>query len=236
MDKAKIIVFASGTKDGGGSGFENLVAATHLRPDSAEATTGKQGSGEASKKPTLDADIVAVVSNHEHGGVRERAERLGVPFVYFPGSYDAERYQKIIRETGAEWNALSGWLKLVRGLDPQTTFNIHPGLLSQLDHRFGGSGMFGHRVHEAVKLALDAGEITESGFTMHFVTEEMDRGPAFFEHHVPLKHGMSADDIAKAVNKAEHEWQPKVTNMVVHGEIRWDGKDPATLVVPPDIK
>ena len=67
---------------------------------------------------------------------------------------------------------------------------------------------------------------------MHFVTEEHDRGPAFFEKRVPLKQGMTVEEIAKKVNAAEHEWQPKITNMVVHGEIRWDGKNPDSLVVP----
>jgi phosphoribosylglycinamide formyltransferase-1 len=212
MSKPKIIVFASGTADGGGSGFENLIAAM--------------------KTGTLDADIVAVVSNHEHGGVAQRAQRFGIPFVYFAGPYDAEHYRKIVADSGAQWIALSGWLKLVQGLDPQKTFNIHPALLSQLGGRFGGRGMYGHHIHEAVKAALDAREITESGFTMHFVTDEIDRGPAFFEHRVPLRAGMSADEIAKAVNAAEHEWQPKITNMVAQGEIRWDGKDPESLISP----
>ena len=194
----------------------------------------------ASKGRVLDADIIAVVSNFEHGSVRERADKLGVPFVYFPGPYDAEHYSSILQKTAIEkdelWVALSGWFKLVHGLDPQKTFNIHPALLSQLGGRFGGKGMYGNRIHEAVKAAFDAGEISESGFTMHFVTDELDRGPAFFEHSVPLHKGMTPDEIAKAVNKAEHEWQPKITNMVVQGEIHWDGKDPATLVVPANIK
>ena len=69
---------------------------------------------------------------------------------------------------------------------------------------------------------------------MHFVTDEMDRGPVFFEHRLPLKKGVSAEEIEKAVRQAEHEWQPKLTNMVVHGEISWDGKDPASLKVPPN--
>lgn len=231
MGKPRLIIFASGKRSGGGSGFENLVSS-----------------------PELDADIVAAVSNHERGGVHERAMRLGIPFAYFnPPEHSyilknvriscgsvAEAYRDIVEKTGAEWVALSGWLRQVSGLDPRRTFNIHPALLSQLDHsstllrasRFGGRGMYGHHIHEAVKAALDAGEITESGLTMHFVTDEMDRGPAFFEHRVPLTQGMTADDIAKAVNKAEHEWQPKITNMVVHGEIRWDGKSPASLTTP----
>jgi len=219
MTQPKLIIFASGTKDSGGSGFENLVTAT--------------------RKGTLDAEIVAVVSNHERGGVRERADRLGVPFIYFNPSqhpdipkYVSVSYRDIVEKSGAEWVALSGWLKHVSGLDPAKTINIHPALLSFDDGRFGGKGMHGNHIHEAVKEALDAGEITESGFTMHFVTEEHDRGPAFFEYRVPITKGMSAAEIAKKVNKAEHEWQPKLTNMIVHGDIHWDGKDPETLVVP----
>ncbi len=216
MTKSRLVIFSSGTKDGGGSGFENLV--------------------HAAQRGELDADIVAVVSNHEHGGVRERAERLGIPFIYFPGPYDAEHYSSILQKTAIEkselWVALSGWLKHVHGLDPARTFNIHPALLSQFDGRFGGDGMYGHRIHEAVKAALDAGELAESGFTMHFVTDEYDRGPAFFEYRIPLRRGMTADDIGKAVNIEEHRFQPHITNMVVHGEIRWDGKDPETLIVP----
>ncbi|OGG49205.1 hypothetical protein A3C18_02180 [Candidatus Kaiserbacteria bacterium RIFCSPHIGHO2_02_FULL_54_11b] len=210
MSKPKLIVFASGTaEDKGGSGFENLVAAT--------------------KTGVLDADIVAVISNHEHGSVHERADRLGIPFVFFGPDSD---YAKIVADSGAEWVALSGWLKIAKGLDPQKTFNIHPALLSQLDGRFGGHGMYGSRIHEAVAEAFARGEITESGFTMHFVTDELDRGPAFFERRVPLLAGMSPEEIAKAVNVAEHQWQPKITNMVVHGKIRWDGKDSNSLVVP----
>ena len=209
MDRPKLVVFASGTKEGGGSGFENLATSS-----------------------ALDAEFVAVVSNHEHGGVRQRAERLGIPFIYFPGPYDATHYKHNIQAPHAEWVALSGWLKKVEGLDPQKTFNIHPALLS-FDHgRFGGKGMYGLSIHEAVKKALDSGEVTDSGFSMHFVTGEYDRGPVFFEMPVPLSKGMTAEAIQQAVNKVEHQWQPTITNMVVHQDIRWDGKDPHSLVVP----
>ena len=208
--KPKLIVFASGTKDGGGSGFENLVNAT--------------------KTGELDAEIVGVVSNNENGGVRERATRLGVPFIYFPGPYNAEHYQKVVSDAGAEWVALSGWFKLVQGLDPRKTVNIHPMLFSSGD-RFRGKGMYGRHIHEAVKAALDAGEITGSGFTMHFVTDEMDGGPVILEHPIPLSKDMSVDEIEDAVKKSEFEWQPKILNKIVHGEISWDGKDPASLKI-----
>ena len=219
MARPKIVVFASGSKDGGGSGFENLV--------------------HHSRGGDLEADIVAVVSNHESGGVRERADRLGVPFIYFNPTEHSHilknvrmSYADIIEQVGAGWVALSGWLKKVEGLDPAKTFNIHPALLSFDNGRFGGPDLYGHHVHEAVKAALDKGDITESGVTMHFVTDEYDRGPIFFEYRIALSKSMTPDDIAQAVNVEEHRWQPKITNMVVHGEISWDGKNPASLTAP----
>lgn len=218
--RPKIIVFASGTARSGGSGFENLAA--HSRD---------------AKRGELDADIVAVASNHERGGVWERARRLGVPFIYFPAPWTADAYARVVRESGADWVALSGWLKYVCGLDPQYTFNIHPALLSLDNGRFGGLGMYGHRVHEAVAEALAHGEAKESGFSMHFVTDDddYDCGPVFFEHRIPLVSGMDAGAVGAAVNKAEHLLQPRITNLVVNGQIRWDGKDPKSLVVPPEL-
>lgn len=210
--KPKLIIFASGTKDGGGSGFETLVQAT--------------------KTGVLDADIVAVVSNYEQGGVRQRADKLGIPFVFFSGPYSPEEYQRIVAENKAEWVALSGWLRMVHGLDPRKTINIHPAPLSISHGRFGGAGLYGIRVHEAVHEAVARDEISSSGPTMHFVTDKYDTGPIFFEHRVPITKNMTTEQIAKAVNDVEHEWQPAITNLVVHGDIHWDGKDPHSLRVP----
>ncbi len=204
----KLLVFASGTKDGGGSGFQKLV--------------------ESSRNGILDAEIVAVVSNHENGGVRQKAETLGVPFVYFPLPREAEDYQKIVADTQADFVALSGWLKLVKGLDPAKTINIHPGPLP----RFGGPGMYSHYVHEAVIKAFNAGEIKHSAVTMHFVTEEYDKGPIIFRQPVEILAGDTPETLAERVNKVEHEWQPRITDLVIKGEISWDGKDPATLKIP----
>ncbi len=73
MDR-KILVFATGEKEAGkgGSGFQELVEFTRTIP------------------PVLNAEIVAVVSNHEHGGVRTRADKLGITFEYWPGPFTAE--------------------------------------------------------------------------------------------------------------------------------------------------
>jgi phosphoribosylglycinamide formyltransferase 1 len=223
-DKKKIIVFASGTKDGGGTGFENLVNAT--------------------KNDILGAEIMTVVSNHQKGGVRERADRLGIPFVYFParkipdsGEFvdkegnvvdpsefaTAENYRKLVE--GADLVCLSGWLKLVTGLDPRKTINIHPGPLP----RFGGAGMYGHHVHEAVMEAYKRGEIKNSAVSMHFVTEKYDEGPLFFSQSVPILPNDTAETLAARVLEAEHEWQPIITRKVLSDEISWDGKDSASL-------
>ena len=208
-EKPKIIVFSSGTKIGGGSGFENLVV-------------------QGRENPELNYEIVAVVSNHENGGVRERADRLGIPFIYFEKPFSAERYEEIVRDSGAQWTALSGWLKLTKGLDPRTTFNIHPGKLPE----FGGDGMYGIHVHEAV---IKAGA-PATAVTMHFVTDIYDDGPVFFRQPVEVKSGDTAEVLGKRVNEVEHEVQPIVTSLVVNGEISWDGKDASTLEVPEGYK
>jgi folate-dependent phosphoribosylglycinamide formyltransferase PurN len=223
----KIIVFASGTKDGGGSGFENLV--------------------NASQDGRLSGQIVAVVSNHENGGVRQRADRLGIKFVHFPAkkSVDgetgtefspefgtAENYRKIAGD--ADLVCLSGWLKLVTGLDPRKTINIHPGPLP----RFGGAGMYGYHVHEAVMEAYKNGapnaatgkKVTHSAVSMHFVTEKFDEGPLFFSQPVEILPDDTADTLAARVLEAEHKWQPLITDKVLRGEISWDGKNPETLI------
>lgn len=231
-ERKKIIIFASGTKDGGGSGFENLVNAT--------------------KNGVLDAEILAVISNYQNGGVQERANRLGVNFIYFPArklpEFDefldkdgnkvdpsefgtAENYWRLTE--GTDLICLSGWLKLVTGLDPKKTINIHPGPLP----KFGGTGMYGHHVHEAImeaykneEIDLKTGKpIMNSAVSMHFVTEKYDEGPLFFSQSVPILPDDTAESLAKRVNEAEHKWQPLITQKVLSDQISWDGKNPKTL-------
>jgi len=210
----KLLAFASGSATGGGSGFENLVR--------------------ASRDGRLDADIVGVVSNHLEGGVQRRAVELGIPFTFFGKPQTAERYREIALESGAEFFALSGWLKKVSGLDlstpfnPRTVFNIHPGPLPT----FGGPGMHGHHVHEAVMAAFGRGEVSDSAVTMHFVTPEYDKGPVFFRHFVGITKIDTAETLARNVNQVEHEWQPIITNLVLKGDISWDGVNPESLKVP----
>ena len=201
----KLIIFASGSVEGGGSGFQRLA--------------------ESVMEGVLKAQIVAVVSNHLNGGVRQKADKLAIPFIHFEAPFTAEKYEEILKQTGAEWTALSGWLKLVSGLDPRTTFNIHPGPLPE----FGGKGMYGHFVHEAVLESFKKGEAKHSAVTMHFVTPIYDEGPVFFRLPVAIMESDNAEILGKRVNEAEHKWQPIITNKVVNGVIGWDGKNPSSL-------
>ena len=198
-----ILVFASGTKTGGGSGFETLVRAARTRP------------------PILDAWICAVITNHFEGGVWHRAKALGIHCEYWVGPYLARGYQNFVKYFNADYVMLSGWLKLVAGLDPARTINIHPGPLP----RFGGPKLYGHYVHEAVMAAYHRGEITHSAVTMHFVDAIYDHGPILFALPVPIEPGDTPETLAAKVNRAEHEWQPRVLNYVVHGQVRLVGKE-----------
>lgn len=198
-----ILVFASGTKTGGGSGFETMVRASRTRP------------------PILDAWICAVVTNHFGGGVWHKAEVLGVRSEYWVGPYLAKGYQNFVKYFNADYVMLSGWLKLVAGLDPARTINIHPGPLP----RFGGPKIYGHYVHEAVMAAYHRGEITHSAVTMHFVDAIYDRGPILFALPIPIEPSDTTETLAARVNRAEHEWQPRVLNYVVNGQVRLVGKE-----------
>lgn len=213
--KVRVLVFASGDAKGGGSGFQELVEFSRTNP------------------PVLDAEIVGVVSNHPEGGVFKRAQSLRIPFEYWPGPFDATGYRSFVQKYRADFVMCSGWLKFVRGLDPARTVNIHPGPLP----RFGGPGMYGHHVHEAVIAAYRRGEITQSAVTMHFVDETAyDHGPIIFQMPVLIRPEDDAETLAKRVNEKERAWQSHILNQVVHqyitlkdGQVIFKGGPPARL-------
>jgi phosphoribosylglycinamide formyltransferase-1 len=198
-----ILVFASGTRTGGGTGFETMVRASRIKP------------------PILDAWICGVVTNHADGGVWQKAQAHGIPAACWAGPYTARGYQNFVKYFNADYVMLSGWLKLVAGLNPARTINIHPGPLPG----FGGPNLYGHHVHEAVMAAYHRGEITHSAVTMHFVDEVYDRGPTFFSSPVPIEPDDTPETLAARVNQTEHEWQPRVLNYVVHGQVQLVGQE-----------
>jgi phosphoribosylglycinamide formyltransferase-1 len=212
----KILPFASGTKNGGGSGFENLFNAIE---------TGR-----------LKAEMVGVASNYLHGGVRERADRLKIPFYFIGSNPKADDYQRVAEDSGADFFPLSGLLKKVEGLDlktkfnSKTVFNIHPGILPL----FGGPGMHGHYVHEAIFAAYLRQELTSTEICMHFVNEKFDDGPVFFRLIIPMAGVKSPEELGNLVNVYEHIYQPYITDLVVNKKLTWDGEDPLSLSLPLD--
>ena len=202
--RVRVLIFASGDEKGGGSGFQEMVEFSRTNP------------------PVLDAQIVGVISNHQRGGVRRRADALHIPFEYWSGPFDTEGYRTLVKKYQADFVMCSGWLKFVRGLDPAKTVNIHPAPLPQ----FGGARMYGHFVHEAVMAAYHRGEITQSAVTMHFVDDvAYDNGPIIFQMPVLIRPDDDAGTLAKRVNEKERAWQSHILNLVVHRHIYLsDGK------------
>ena len=197
MSKKRILVFSSGKAKGGGSGFKELVEFSRTNP------------------PILNAEIVGVVSNHEYGGVRKEADNLDIPFKFWSGPFDNAGYQAHVVEFDADFVMCSGWLKLVKGLNPGTTINIHPGPLPE----FGGPGMYGHHIHEEVIAAYKRGELNQSAVVMHFVDETLDHGPIIFRIPIIVRPEDNAEALAKRVNEKERAWQSYILNRVVQGDI-----------------
>lgn len=203
--KPNVLVFASG----GGSGFWELVEQSLTNP------------------PILNAHVIGVVSNHENGGVREKADNLKIPFHFWEGQFDAAGYQQLVSVFEADYVMLSGWLKPVKGLDPARTINIHPGPLNynNPELHFGGKGRWGHHVHEAVMQAYREGKIIQSAVTMHFVDDQYDHGPIFFRLPVLIRPDDTAETLAARVNEKERAWQSKALNWVVNKNIfLYDGR------------
>lgn len=193
--KPRVLVFASGSATGGGSGFEKMV----------EATKGPN--------PILDAHIVGVVSNHGGGGVAAKASRHQIHFGHWTGPFNEKGYQRWAQTFDADYVMLSGWLKKVSGLDMHRTVNIHPGPLPLT------RGLYGHGVHERVMTAFRDGEITRSAVTMHFVDTDYDTGPIAFVVRVQILPDDTVETLAARVNACEHAWQSRVLNDIVHRRI-----------------
>ena len=154
------------------------------------------------------ARSVLVVSSRADAYALVRAERLGVPTAVVPKAQlaDADQVLPLLRRYDVQFVVLAGFLPLVPDYlieaFPRRIVNIHPALLP----KFGGKGMWGHHVHEAVKAA---GE-TETGMTVHYVTPVCDGGEIIAQYRVALSPDDSADDIARKENQLELKYYPLV--------------------------
>jgi phosphoribosylglycinamide formyltransferase 1 len=178
----------------------------------------------ACRAGTLDAELVVLVSNNGDASILDYARRHSLPWRHLssrthPDPADLDRaIADTLRQHGADLVFLSGYM---RRLGPTTVdafrnriLNIHPALLPA----YGGEGMYGDRVYEAV---LAAGE-TETGPSVHLVDEEYDHGPVVLQHRVPVEPGDTLETLRDRVRACEPRLTLDVVDLVARGEVDLD--------------
>ena len=183
MNMIKLAVFASG----GGTNCENIIRYF---------------------KGSDKVHVALVVANKAGIPALEKAERLGVP-THVLSKADLNREDvtlSLMKEYSIDFIVLAGFLLvipdfLIREYE-RRIINLHPALLP----KFGGIGMYGHRVHEAVKAA---GE-TETGMTVHWVSGKVDGGEIIAQFRTPISPDDTPDDIAAKEHVLEMEHFPQV--------------------------
>jgi phosphoribosylglycinamide formyltransferase-1 len=179
----RLAVFASGS----GSNAENIV----------EYFSRRDG-----------VEVALIVSNRKDAFVLERAKRLGTPACTFSKQEfeDGTCVPDALKAHGVDWIILAGFLlkvpeSLLKAF-PDRIINIHPALLPE----FGGKGMYGARVHEAVAAAGRR----ISGITVHYVNENYDEGKIIFQASCEVLPSDTPEDIAAKVHALEYEHFPRV--------------------------
>lgn len=205
----RLAIFASG----GGTNFQAIL--------------------DAISNDSLDATTALCVSNVSTAGALERAQRHDVPTAACsPSDYDDEgTYSRALSELldahDVTFIALAGYLRKI----PETVVeayrgrmvNIHPALLPA----FGGKGMYGRRVHEAV---LDYG-VQWTGVTVHLVDEHYDTGPIVLQRPVPVRFDDTPETLAARVLNVEHALYPEALQLFAEDRIRIEGR--RVRILPP---
>jgi phosphoribosylglycinamide formyltransferase 1 len=183
-----------------------------------------QALAEAISRKKIDAKIVVLISNNSDAGALSLARSLQIPALHlsqkqFP-SQDAFTNEVLasLDSHGADFIVLAGYMKK---LDPRIIrryrnkiLNVHPALLPA----FGGQGMYGRHVHEAV-IAQHA---MRSGATVHIVDEEFDRGPIVLQESIPVEENDSPELLAAKVLAIEHRILPRAVELFANNKIRVD--------------
>lgn len=155
-----------------------------------------------------DIEIVLLLTNKENSGAAAIASDYGLPYVVFGKDefYHSGKVLEQLAEYQVDAVVLAGFLWLVPASlierYPQRIINIHPALLP----KYGGKGMFGKKVHEAVKAH---GE-TETGITIHLCNEKYDEGDILFQARCPVLPEDTPESIGQKVQQLEQEFFPKV--------------------------
>lgn len=151
---------------------------------------------------------VLICSNSSKAFVLERANKLGIQSITFNRNefYAQQTILDALKKNDIDYIILAGFMWLVPEYllqaFPDRILNIHPALLPE----FGGKGMYGHFVHEAVS---QSGK-TESGITIHLVNREYDRGRILFQKKCKISSGENPNTIAEKIHKLEYAYYPQV--------------------------
>lgn len=146
-------------------------------------------------------EIVSIISNNKNAGILERGASWKTPIIYCSNAdFDNGHVTKLLEREGIDFIILAGFLKKV----PETLtriyknriLNIHPALLP----KYGGKGMYGMNVHQAVRENHEP----FSGITIHLVDAEFDNGKILFQQSCKINNTDTVDDIASKVQKLEH--------------------------------
>lgn len=158
-------------------------------------------------------EVACIICNKKDAPIVERASALGVKVYVLDNKAvsEASRLLGLLRVERVDWIVLAGYLRLIPG-DLISSFrdriiNLHPSLLP----KFGGKGMYGRRVHEAV---LAAGE-TETGITVHYVNEAFDDGKVIQQFKCPLTNEDDVDTIEQKIRTLEHTYFPKTVEETI---------------------
>lgn len=158
------------------------------------------------------AQVIAIFCNNPRAGVVDRAHKLGIRCVVFsPEELDGGSVLEKLRELKADLIVLAGFLKVIPDgileAYPDRVINIHPSLLPD----YGGHGMYGMRIHEAVV----ENEEEETGITIHYVTSEVDEGEIIFQETVEVDFEDSPEDVQYKVQQLEHKHYPEVIEYIL---------------------
>ena len=154
-----------------------------------------------------------VVSNKPDAYALVRAERLGVPTAVMTKAQlnNPDEMLPLLQSYGIDFIVLAGFLPLIPAYlieaFPRKIINLHPALLP----KFGGKGMWGHHVHEAVKAAGEA----ETGMTVHYVSPVCDGGEIIAQYRVALSPDDTVDDIAEKEHQLEMQYFPQIVEQVL---------------------
>ncbi|MCK5572299.1 MAG: phosphoribosylglycinamide formyltransferase [Bacteroidetes bacterium] len=167
------------------------------------------------------ARICLVISNNSSAGILDIARASSLPAIhlsqkqYHSEGQFVDALLSLLRRHDINLIVLAGYMKRLhsRVIDAYRNriLNIHPALLP----KFGGEGMYGHHVHEAV---IQAGE-TESGATVHLVDELYDHGPIVLQRTIPVTPEDTPESLAAKVLQIEHELYPEALRLIAEGTL-----------------